>query len=150
MTSRTRSKPKVKQAVRRPAPRAAASALQLEASHQRIFIRDLEVASRVGVTVAERSGRQRLRINLELEIVPRAVKRDKIGEVVDYSGMVDGIRRVCVDSQVKLLETLAERLSALCFDHPRVRAARIRIEKLERYPDVAGIGIEIERRRPSR
>lgn len=150
MKSKARRTSTVGPAARRPTPGAAASSPRLEASGQRIFIRDLEVASRVGVTVAERTGRQRLRVNLELEIAPQAVKRDKIGEVVDYSGMVDGIRRVCVDSQVKLLETLAERLSALCFNHPRVRAARIRIEKLERYPDVAGIGIEIERRRSLR
>jgi dihydroneopterin aldolase len=49
-----------------------------------------------------------------------------------------------------LLETLAEGVAAACFFDARVTAAKVRIEKLDRYADVSGVGIEIERRRKGR
>jgi dihydroneopterin aldolase len=42
---------------------------------------------------------------------------------------------------------LAEQVAANCFFDERIVSVRVRIEKLDRYADVGGIGIELERRR---
>ena len=43
-------------------------------------------------------------------------------------------------------ETLAERIAEACLTDPRVHLARIRVEKLDVFPDLASAGVEIERR----
>ncbi len=114
---------------------------------QRILLSDLTLPCRIGVTEAERSERQRLRFNLQLEIRPDPPRDDKITEVVDYGRLVARIRGVCAEVEFRLLESLSERISEACFLDERVIGARVRIEKLDRYPDVGGIGSEFEYRR---
>ncbi len=114
---------------------------------QRIVVRDMTLTCRIGLSDEERARSQRLRLNLEIEIQPAAPNQDEISEVVHYGHLVARIRNTCLDNNVKLLETLADQVIEACFFDARVVATRIRIEKLDRYPDVGGIGIEIERRR---
>lgn len=114
---------------------------------QRIVVRDMTLTCRIGLSDEERARSQRLRLNLEIEIRPAAPNEDEIAEVVHYGHLVARIRKTCLDSNVKLLETLADQVIEACFFDARVVATRVRIEKLDRYPDVGGIGIEIERRR---
>ena len=114
---------------------------------QRILLSDLTLPCRIGVTEAERSERQRLRFNLQLEIRPDPPRDDKITEVVDYGRLVARIRGVCAEVEFRLLESLSERIAEACFLDERVIGARVRIEKLDRYPDVGGIGSEFEYRR---
>lgn len=114
---------------------------------QRIVIRDMTLTCSIGLSDEERARSQRLRLNFEIEIQPSAPDQDEIAEVVHYGHLVSRIRRACLESNVRLLETLADQLIETCFFDPRVISVRTRIEKLDRYPDVGGIGIEIERRR---
>ena len=99
------------------------------------------------MTEEERARRQRIRLNLEIEVVADPPRDDRIAEVVHYGHLVSRVRRACLTAEVQLLETLAEDVSAACFFDERILATRVRIEKLDRYADVGGVGIEIERRR---
>ena len=117
------------------------------ATAQRILMSDLTLPCRLGVTEAERAEQQRLRFNLRLEIRPDPPREDTIAEVVDYGRLVARIRSVCAEVEVRLLESLSERIAQACFLDDRVIGARVRIEKLDRYPDVGGIGSEFEYRR---
>ena len=68
--------------------------------------------------------------------------------MVDYEALIERVRRLVASRHVKLVETLAERVAALCLEDPRVRSARVRVEKLDAIPDAAAVGVEIERIRP--
>lgn len=114
---------------------------------QRILISDLTLSCRIGVTEAERADRQRLRFNLQIEVRPDPPREDKITEVVDYGRLVTRIRGVCAETEVRLLESLSERIAQACFLDERVIGAEVRIEKLDRYPDVGGIGSQFVYRR---
>ena len=114
---------------------------------QRIIVRDLSLSCRIGVTEEERARRQRIRLNLVLEVAPEPPVEDRIAEVVHYGHLVERVRRTCLKADVQLLETLAEQVIANCFFDDRILAVQVRIEKLDRYADVGGIGIELERRR---
>ncbi|MHA1598894.1 MAG: dihydroneopterin aldolase, partial [Alphaproteobacteria bacterium] len=46
------------------------------------------------------------------------------------------------------VETLAEDIAAMCLDDARVRSARVRVEKLDVFVEVASVGVEIERFNP--
>ena len=131
-----------------PAARPKHDLGSAEASSQRIFIRDLQMSCRIGLTKAERRNRQRLAINLDMEVMPSRVRRDRITEVVDYTDIIGDVRRICLESEVRLLESLAERLAEVCLVDARIVSVRVRVEKLDLVPEAAGVGIEIERRRP--
>ncbi len=116
---------------------------------QRVVIRDMTLTCSIGLSEEERARSQRLRLNFEIDIQPSAPSDDEIAEVVHYGHLVSRIRRTCLENNVRLLETLADQILETCFFDKRVISARARIEKLDRYPDVGGIGIEIERQRKS-
>ena len=116
---------------------------------QRILISDLTLPCRIGVTEAERAERQRLRFNLRIEVRTDPPRDDKITEVVDYGRLVARIRKLCAEAEVRLLESLSERIAQACFLDERVIGAEVRIEKLDRYPDVGGIGCQFAYRRGS-
>jgi len=115
----------------------------MRATRQRIVINDLTIACRIGVTEKERANLQRLRINLTLDIQPVAPRLDRISEVVDYGALASKVRDVCTSVEFRLLETLAGRLAATCFEDHRVERVCVRVEKLDRYPDMAAIGSEM-------
>jgi len=115
----------------------------MRATRQRIVIADLTIACRIGVTDKERANLQRLRINLTLDVQPTPPRLDRITEVVDYGKLATKVRDVCTTAEFRLLETLTGRLAATCFEDHRVMCVCVRIEKLDRYPDMAAIGCEM-------
>jgi dihydroneopterin aldolase len=66
--------------------------------------------------------------------------------VVDYERIAATVRRIVAAGHVRLVETLAERIAEACLTDKRVQVARIRVEKLDVFPDAASAGVEIERR----
>ncbi len=120
-----------------------------------MFIRDLVLAASIGVHPHEHAAPQRVRINLDLTIDDQAdqktsrpaIGRDDLSRVVDYEAIVTRARAIVTTGHVQLVETLAERLAETCLIDPRVAAARVRVEKLDVFPDAAAAGVEIERRR---
>ena len=112
---------------------------------RRLFLQDYEVHINIGVHDFEKTGEQRVLINVDL-FVPLAVstpKDDKLSEVLDY----DFIRRTVKDrvarGHIHLQETLADDLLALMLAHPDVRAARVSTAKPDVYPDCAAVGVEV-------
>jgi len=111
-----------------------------------VFVRDLVLTCSIGVHRHERIGRQRVRINLDLAVrEDSAVLDDDLDNVVCYEKITDGVRRIVDREHVKLVETLAEDIAVLCLGDRRVRSARVRVEKLDVFPDAASVGVEIER-----
>lgn len=118
------------------------------ATRQTVFVRDLTVNAHLGVTERERARTQRIRVNVEAEVDPVRPLDDDPKRIVDYRHIVPNIRRLIAEEQPKLLETLADRIAAATLaDDSAVACVRVRIEKLDRYSDAAGIGVEVEHRR---
>jgi len=116
-------------------------------TEQKLTVRDLTLSCNIGLTEEERLRPQRLKVNLELTLNPLPVLNDEINETINYGTLVKKVRNVCLQTKVKLLETLANDISETCFFDDRIKTVHMRIEKLDRYPDVAGVGIEITRHR---
>jgi len=118
-----------------------------DAGVRHVFVRDFVLPAQIGVHGHEKGKRQRVRVNLDLAVLEGAAPpHDRLAEVVCYEEIVDGVRDVVAEGHVNLVETLAERVAAVCLADPRVRVARVRIEKLDVFDDVGSVGIEIERR----
>lgn len=120
-----------------------------------VFIRDLVLLASIGIHPQEQAVLQRVRINVDLGVQDdgvrplsrAAVVRDELSRVVDYETVVNNVRRIVAAGHVALVETLAERISEACLNDTRVDVARIRVEKLDVFPDAVSAGVEIERRR---
>lgn len=124
------------------APAQAAKAA-LSPRNQKIVVRDLTLSSSIGITAQERARPQRIRVNLEIEVAAARPATDRIAEVVNYSHLVGQVREVCANTDAQLLETLAAEVAGACCRDERVRAITVRIEKLDRYADVGGVGVEV-------
>ena len=112
---------------------------------RRLFLRDYEVSINIGVHAFEKTGEQRVLINVDLYIplAQSTPKADELDEVVDY----DFIRRSVLErvgrGHIHLQETLVDDVLAMMLAHPKVRAARVSTEKPDVYPDCASVGCEV-------
>jgi dihydroneopterin aldolase len=112
-----------------------------------VFLHGLILPARIGVFAAEEGRTQRVRISVDLGVADTP-GGDELARVVDYSAIVARVRAIVAAGHVRLVETLAERIAESCLADARIFSARIRVEKLDIYPDAEGVGVEIERRRP--
>ena len=118
------------------------------AARRSLLIHDLVVPCSIGVHEHERHATQRVRINVRVQVADdeRPIG-DSIANVVSYEAIVDGVRAIARSGHINLVETLADRIVELCLANQRVRGVRVRVEKLDLYPDAAGVGVEVERSR---
>lgn len=112
-----------------------------------VFLRDMLLQARIGVEAHEQRGAQRVRINVDLGVRDEGgIGRDEIGRVVDYAAVAARVRAIVAGGHVKLVETLAERIAdAVLAADPRIRLARVRVEKLDVFADALSAGVEVER-----
>ena len=111
-----------------------------------VFIRDLILTCLIGVHKHERKKPQRIRINLDLAVTEQSViSTDRLADVVCYEDVADRIRSIVNNGHVNLVETLAEKIASNCLEDRRIKATRVRIEKLDVFKDAASAGVEIER-----
>ncbi|MGA7710328.1 MAG: dihydroneopterin aldolase [Rhizomicrobium sp.] len=113
-----------------------------------VFIRNLELLAQIGVHGHEHGKMQPVRINVDLAVEDSAIIEDQLDQVVDYGAITKKIRGLVAKGHINLAETMAERIAALCFEDPRVKTARVRVEKLHALPGAESAGVEIERTRP--
>ena len=113
-----------------------------------IFIRNLEVLAQIGIYGHEQGKLQPVRINVDLAVEDVIAVEDKLEKVVDYATIEQAIRALIAAGHINLAETLAERIADASFADPRVKSARVRVEKLHALPGAESAGVEIERNRP--
>ena len=112
-----------------------------------VFVRDLIVQAEIGVHRHEKRRRQPVRINIDLAVKESSQPLDdRVGNVVDYETLVEGVRAVIGAGHINLVETLAEQIAGLALFDNRVLSARVRVEKLQVMKDAESVGVEIERR----
>jgi dihydroneopterin aldolase len=110
-----------------------------------VFVRDLVLTCMIGVYRHEHTDAQRVRINLDLAVQEGRELADSLSNVVCYERITTGVREIVSRGHINLVETLAEEIAAMCLEDGRVRSARVRVEKLDVFPDVTSVGVEIER-----
>ncbi len=115
-------------------------------SLRHVFIRDLLLSGSIGVHRHEKESRQRVRINLDLAVFEEVAElADSLRNVVCYETIANSVRALVASRHINLVETLAEQIATMCLEDSRVRSVRVRVEKLDVFPDAASVGVEIER-----
>lgn len=114
-----------------------------------MFVRDLVLTCLIGVYAHERTTPQRVRINVDMNVLAQpGPLPDDFSQVMSYEDVIEGIKNLLAGGHINLVETLAEKIAAICLSDRRVVMAKVRVEKLDVYTEAAAVGIEIERQRP--
>ena len=112
----------------------------------RIEIRGLLIAARVGVPDLERSIPQRLEIDITLTGDFRQLG-DDLSRTTDYAAVSEWIRRKCAEHEFRLIESLADRLAAgLLGEFPAVAAVGLEIRKFI-LPGTCHVAVAVSRDR---
>jgi dihydroneopterin aldolase len=112
---------------------------------RRLFLRNYEVMSNIGVHDFEKKGEQRVLFTVEL-FIPLAEStpvHDQLNEVVDYDFIRDTIETRVAQGHVQLQETLCDDIARTLLAHPKVKAVQISTQKPDVYPDCDAVGVEV-------
>ncbi len=111
-----------------------------------VFIRGLEVDTVIGIFDWERRIRQRVRIDLEMGAdVARAARTDSIDDALDAKAIGQRISAGGGESEVLLVETLAERVATLVREEHGVAWLRLSVSKPGALRGADDVGVTIER-----
>ena len=110
-----------------------------------VFVRGLEVQAGIGVHDHEQDRLQTLVIDVSLELGAGDV--DGLSDTVNYETVAEAARAIVAAGHVGLVETFADRLALACLEDPRVRAARVRVEKPGALAGTIAPGCEVVWRR---
>jgi dihydroneopterin aldolase len=112
---------------------------------RRLFLRNYQVMSNIGVHDFEKISEQRVLFNVEIFIplLNSTPTHDELAEVVDYDFIRETIKSCIGKGHIQLQETLCDEIAHLLLKHPKVRAALVSTEKPDVYPDCDSVGVEI-------
>ncbi|MBI3804247.1 MAG: dihydroneopterin aldolase [Nitrospirae bacterium] len=114
----------------------------------KLIIHQIEFHGHCGVTQEERTIGQRLSVDVEMRCdLKRAAEADRLEATIDYDRLSGEIARIGRESQVHLIETLAERIAAKVLKDPRVASVTVRVKKClpPREEIKGGVVVEIVR-----
>ena len=106
----------------------------------RIHIEKLELRARIGVLDYERGEPHRLVCNVTLWLLKTMDIEDDIANTVDYSKVAESIKDLASRSEVRLLETLAEKVASHLLTQFRVRKATVEMRKFV-LPDAEFVSV---------
>ncbi len=119
--------------------------VERRAGHK-VFLRDLVVDTAIGVHAHEQGRTQRVAVNVDVFLVPRVAPHgDKLDNVFDYDQLRNGIEELAARPHINLQESLVDDIMTLCLGFDEVLGARVSTEKLDVYPNCAGVGYELVR-----
>jgi dihydroneopterin aldolase len=113
-----------------------------------VRVRDLLLPCSIGIYDHEKQHQQRVRINVALDVIdPGSFASEDFSKVLNYETIVGGVRAIIAAGHIELVETLAERVAALCLQDPRAVRVNVAVEKLDAYCEAESVGVSILRER---
>jgi 7,8-dihydroneopterin aldolase/epimerase/oxygenase len=117
----------------------------------RLAVLGIEAVGHHGVFDFERRDGQIFKVDLTLGLDTRtAAASDDLQDTVDYGTLVATVKRAIEHDPVALIETLAERIAAICLTDPRVAWTEVTVHKPEAPIEAtfADVALTIHRSRP--
>ncbi len=118
-----------------------------EGKLDKILIKDLLLRCIIGINEFERKEKQDVMINIVIwTSLTQAAETDDINRTVDYKQVNKKIVSLVENSKFFLLETLAEKIAALCLQNERIMKVKVNIEKPGALRFAESVGVEIIRK----
>ncbi len=107
-----------------------------------IILEQLTLDLSIGIGAKERSKRQPIVIDITCRIssAPNTM-HDQIEQTLNYRHLYDRIRALAEGSSFCLLETLAQKISEICFEDQRVIQVSIRVIKPKKFAGCEAVGV---------
>lgn len=114
---------------------------------QRVLIQGMIIDCLIGIHEREHEASQRVSIDVELvRREPDDPTDENYARVMCYETVINQIRAIAAEGHIKLVETFAERIAEACqLKYPDITALNIAINKIDAFPDVASVGVRLER-----
>jgi D-erythro-7,8-dihydroneopterin triphosphate epimerase len=116
----------------------------MEESTDIIFVRNLRVRTRIGISPEESAKPQEVLISYRLYVDTRAAgDSDQLEDAVNYRSVTKALIDLAESSRFSLVERLAESAAQVCLSYSRVSGVDITVEKpgCLRFADSAGVTI---------
>jgi dihydroneopterin aldolase len=114
----------------------------------KIVVKQLKLETIIGLFPWERVVKQRVLVDLELEVdIVKAALTDDLEFVVNYAEVCERVTLLADKGQFKLLETFVERIAEMILRDFDVSWVRVSVHKTDVMPQVASVGVQIERAR---
>lgn len=112
----------------------------------RVFIRELQIDTVIGVYDWERQVRQTVSLDVEMAFdIRRAAASENVEHALDYSAVATRLQTFIGDSAFLLVETMAEQSAALIMQEFNVPWLRLRVCKPGAVLAARDVGVVIER-----
>lgn len=112
----------------------------------KILVRDLKLEAIIGLFPWEREVRQTLYIDLDIATdIAQAALSDDLQYTINYADVCDQVAALAHDGQFRLIETLAENIAQLVLSGFAADWVKVTVKKVDAIPQVANVGITIER-----
>lgn len=108
-----------------------------------IFLRDFVFDCFIGIHDFERGVRQRMQLNIVLEVARMVPPRDDIALVLDYDYLRLQTLALVKDRVFETQEYLLGKVVDIAFGHPAVSGVLVETCKPDVYPDSAGVGCRL-------
>lgn len=117
----------------------------------RIAIEGVEVFAHHGVLDHERELGQRFVVDVVLEAdLATAATSGQLADTIDYGQLAGRVAATATAPPVALIETVADRVAAVCLDDPRVAAVEVTVHKPAAPLPVVARGVAVTLRREQR
>ena len=117
-------------------------------ANDKVLINALKLETIIGLFPWEREVRQTLLIDLEIATdISQAAASDDLQYTINYADVCDRVSTLADDGKFKLIETFAEKIANLVINDFAADWVRVKVRKTDALPQVASVGIAIERQR---
>ena len=114
----------------------------------KIFVKDLEIETIIGIFDWEREVKQLINISYEVEVdINRAFKSDNIEDTFDYKSTSKKIIKFVEKSSFQLIEALAEKISRIIMQDEKVLNLSLSVSKPGALRGSKEVGLTIFRSR---
>lgn len=109
-----------------------------------ISIRELVVLCSIGILEHEKQIKQQVKISVKCHATIHQSENCDF-KYICYDKLIHKIETFMEKNHIDLIESAAQGICELCFTFENVHRVFVSVEKMMLYPNVASVGIEIER-----
>ena len=113
----------------------------------KVFIKDLEIETIIGIFGWEREVKQIVKISLEMSFdISKAGKSDQIEDALDYKKIGKSIVNLVENSSFFLVEKMAEEIAKLVLKNKQIEDILLKVEKPGALRGSKSVGVNIFRK----
>lgn len=112
-------------------------------SYEKVIIRDLELDMYIGIYDHEKENKQRVIVNLDIEVKKQDYKDvDDYSMVFCYETIINEIQDLAAQGHINLVETFAQKITELCLAKSLTKSVRVNVQKPDIIDKTTGVGFE--------